>query len=365
MPSKRVWIFLNAFRHGGSQTYALELTRRLRAHANVLVVAKAGPVRPLFRDADVETKAVRWREGYATMPLPVHRRAAHSVRELWTKHELRREAAVEAPDLVIASQPWPIRFASGTPWNTECPIVALYHGPSKWEFPPAGGRATIASIDAHFTISDEAADALEPLIGTRPVVLGNLFDGAAFWRQSDAWLCPRNEQPRHVTLVSTMTATKALPVSILLEALSLRLSDWTATVVGEGPELHHHRAHAQSLGVAERVAFTGGTLDPRPFYLQATVVIGMGRAALEPASRGVPVVIASEDGLRGPLLPSTYDDAMKFNFTGRGGCPTLSVDSLTHSILGAASLSADDRNEVAHLASHNGDTNALEQLLRD
>jgi hypothetical protein len=55
------------------------------------------------------------------------------------------------------------------------------------------------------------------------------------------------------------------------------------------------------------VAVAGATLDPRPAYAAADIVVGMGGSALRGMAFGKPVVIVGERGFSAPFTPETAD----------------------------------------------------------
>lgn len=96
-------------------------------------------------------------------------------------------------------------------------------------------------------------------------------------------------------------------VQTLLEALRVlqrRGHDYFAVFTGGGVLLRRHRALAASLGIADRVLFTGAVDDPLPYIAAADVFVqpslqeGSGSVAvLEALHAGVAVVASACDGL--------------------------------------------------------------------
>lgn len=60
-------------------------------------------------------------------------------------------------------------------------------------------------------------------------------------------------------------------------------------------------------------------LEVRTLIHKAAVVVATGRAALEAAACGVPVVIADDREYQGPLMAWDFESQMKVNYSGRGG----------------------------------------------
>lgn len=90
----------------------------------------------------------------------------------------------------------------------------------------------------------------------------------------------------------------------LLRALARRSDELRLMVVGGGPEMDSLRALAYSLGLNERVLFTGQVLNPYPLMLKASAVAllsrweGQGLALLEAMLLGRPIVATDIPGPR-------------------------------------------------------------------
>lgn len=89
----------------------------------------------------------------------------------------------------------------------------------------------------------------------------------------------------------------------------------------------------------EVVTMAGPTLDPRPAYAAADVVLGMGSSALRAMAHGKPVVVQGERGFSLPCRPDTLERFSWQGFYGIGGASSDSgailVDQLA-AILGDA-----------------------------
>lgn len=102
---------------------------------------------------------------------------------------------------------------------------------------------------------------------------------------------------------------QALLISALAKAGSAAAGSMLL-IVGSGPDRERLEAHAQQLGVAQRVRFTGYVESVLPYYqhvidvnVLASAEEGLGIAILEGAAVGLPALIADASGLRETVLP--------------------------------------------------------------
>jgi hypothetical protein len=99
---------------------------------------------------------------------------------------------------------------------------------------------------------------------------------------------------------------------IALRALSrLPSSQWSLSVVGNGPLEHSLRRQAVALGVADHVRFSPPTADVRGLYAEHDIVVmpsrweGLGIVAMEAMACGRPVVASRTGGLRELIVHGT------------------------------------------------------------
>ncbi|WP_104132203.1 glycosyltransferase family 4 protein [Cryobacterium sp. M91] len=353
----------NSFRTGGSQTYGLELARSLiEDGAQVTVMAKRGPLAEQFRKAGAQVIAMRWREGIAFDHRGLRQQAATTVSLGLLGLGLALSHGHKF-DLVVASQPWPMFYASV--FFRRTPVAAIYHGMTAVEYPPAYANYTLKHINHHFAVSHETADQILSVDATAKVlVIGNLFNSADYWGDSRPWTKPRPRNAGLLVSVGTLTENKTDAVSTAIEWLREQ-PRWRLVIVGDGPMRPALEDAVRRLEVSDRVRFEGSRTDTRPYYDLASVVMGVGRVALEAASRGVPVVIASDGRVFGALNPSNRADAELRNFTGRAaGSRKLSVKSLGLAIEDARHISVTDRMLLAASLETVGNPELLTQLLK-
>lgn len=104
-----------------------------------------------------------------------------------------------------------------------------------------------------------------------------------------------------VAMLGSLTAKK--DQATLIKALSLLPTDVSLFLAGQGPQETMLRELAQSLGVADRVHFSGIVTDVSSFlapmhaYVQSSQWEGFGLAAIEAMACGLPVLCANVPGL--------------------------------------------------------------------
>ena len=116
---------------------------------------------------------------------------------------------------------------------------------------------------------------------------------------------------------------------------------WFGLVVGKDKHVGHYQALARSLGIEDRVIFTGGVADTRPFYgasdvfVLPTVYEPFGLVCLEALACGLPVVTSTSSG------------AAEIIETGKNGYVT---DALDMSAISKAMVSAIANPKMASAA---------------
>lgn len=112
---------------------------------------------------------------------------------------------------------------------------------------------------------------------------------------------------------------------VFLEALAhLTGSEWTACIIGDGPERPSLEEQARRLGITERVAFVGEIDNASEAMADFDMVVlssrseGTPMVLLEAMSMGIPVIATSvggipdvvQDGIDGRLVPSESPEAL-------------------------------------------------------
>jgi glycosyltransferase involved in cell wall biosynthesis len=108
---------------------------------------------------------------------------------------------------------------------------------------------------------------------------------------------------RRILWVGRALPIKGLPLAI--HVLSLLPDDYTLTVLGDGPDLERAQRAASTLGVTDRVTFTGrlpwdevlAEMDTAAVILFTSVRDTTGAQVLEAAARGTPVAAIAQHGI--------------------------------------------------------------------
>lgn len=117
-----------------------------------------------------------------------------------------------------------------------------------------------------------------------------------------------------------------------IDACDLLAEKWPVrlVIVGSGEAAAQLQARATAVNERHKrevVTLAGGTLDPRPAYAAADIVIGMGSSSLRGMAHGKPVVIQGEAGFNAPFDPEHEAIFLKQGFYGIGqgssGAPQL------------------------------------------
>lgn len=158
---------------------------------------------------------------------------------------------------------------------------------------------------------------LEPPVDTDQDHPG--IDGAAFRAQHDV-------QAGELLVVTVSRLSVDLKLDALVRAIDavahLAVEHRVRLVmVGTGEAMDQLRRRAERVNQAigrEVVTLAGPTLDPRPAYAAADVVLGMGGSALRAMAFGKPVVVQGEEGFSLVLEPGTVDHFSWQGFYGVG-----------------------------------------------
>lgn len=129
-------------------------------------------------------------------------------------------------------------------------------------------------------------------------------------------------------LIAVGRLTEQKQFDLLLKAfarLKDRYSEWTLTIVGDGPMRSELESLCDQLGLAGRVMFTGFVTDPYRYLRQASLFVmssgyeGFPNALCEAMACGLPVISTDcaggvreiiRDGDNGILVPSGDEDAL-------------------------------------------------------
>ena len=123
--------------------------------------------------------------------------------------------------------------------------------------------------------------------------------------------------------VGQLTQNKDWPTFLQTLAAMTGVHDFTARIVGSGPEEGHIRDMARKLGLADRLSIVPFAADMPAQYRDATIYLstsvreGLSIAAAEACASGLPMVLSDvsgsdvlvQDGVNGFVVPSGRPDA--------------------------------------------------------
>lgn len=345
---------MNALRYGGSQTYAFTLCDILRESGlHPIIIAKSGSLSDTAR-RHAQIIHVRWVEGtartdgsYAKKAILHAKKAILHTLAILSLLRVALLTIRKPPCAIIASQPWPIYYMGMSKhllWRSATRI-ALIHGFTSVEMPPPVAKRTFSLYEGVFATTHEAKSHLASEHAIQAHFIGNLFDADAYWQG----IPPRETtyQSTPIIFLGTLTPNKVAPLHALFPLLQ-SFRHLMLTVVGDGVARRDLEEHTVRLGVTRQVNFEGAVDDPRTIIHRARLVVTAGRGVIESASHGCPVVVASSDGIFGPLRLRNLELCSSYNFTGRA--PGSLSPSSTHIADAITEASALSRSELAAIA---------------
>lgn len=158
---------------------------------------------------------------------------------------------------------------------------------------------------------------MEPPIDTdrdSPVVRGDEF-------RRQHGVAP--QQPLIVTVSRLAIDLKLDALMDAIAAAHILAKTWPVRliIVGEGKAGSSLRARAATVNEHHRrevVTFAGASLDPRPAYAAADIVVGMGMSSLRALSHEKPVVVQGEKGFNAPFDADHEPFFLRHGFYGIG-----------------------------------------------
>lgn len=313
--SPTIVIAMNAFRPGGSQTYAFTLARLLKELGYTpLMVAKPGP---WFAEANriSRTRRVLWIEGTALQRHSLLKRLILPIAEEISALLLAKEVREAA--LVISSQPGPTAFFArmGKRYWPRVRHVALVHGTTEVEWPPRRPSETISNLSGLLAATSETSSFLRRETVLDIEEIGNLFRGKLFWGDALDEVIEGFDPTGPVVFLGTLTPNKTKPLDALVKAVDA--ANRKMVIVGGGSVEVRLKQMVEDQNLQDIVSFAGSVDDPRPWIRRASAVVTAGRGALESMSAGRPTIIATSDGVHGLARLEHLEELERFNFTGR------------------------------------------------
>jgi glycosyltransferase involved in cell wall biosynthesis len=150
-------------------------------------------------------------------------------------------------------------------------------------------------------VSERAAQPVRDLLGVPVHLLPNAVD-LDEWAPFD--LLPAAEPPQVLSVMRLTNVKRALPLVRTLRRAAQHF-DFSATIVGDGPERPAMERYLRRHGLADRVRLTGALdrgeirrlLENTSVFLAPAHRESFGIAALEARASGVPVIASSRSGV--------------------------------------------------------------------
>jgi glycosyltransferase involved in cell wall biosynthesis len=184
-------------------------------------------------------------------------------------------------------------------------------------YPRAEGRVAVSEGVADDLAKLGRLDRKSITVLHNPVVVGLPAEAS---RKMD-W----NSDGARVLAVGSLIPVKNYPLLLSAFAQLLRSRAASLLILGEGPERDRLRLLAKKLGIADRVALAGVTIDPAPYYASADVFAlssnseGFGNVLVEAMDHGLTPVSTDcptgpreilDHGRYGYLIPCDDADAL-------------------------------------------------------
>ncbi len=132
-------------------------------------------------------------------------------------------------------------------------------------------------------------------------------------------LSPAGDRLLHVSRLDRDRSQTAFLLLRIATVLQRQFPTFQLTILGEGEDLPALRAEAQTYDPQGHfLTIGGGVADPAPYLREATLFVGVSRAALEAMACGLPVILSGNQGYGGILTPETMAEAAATNLCCRG-----------------------------------------------
>jgi glycosyltransferase involved in cell wall biosynthesis len=156
-------------------------------------------------------------------------------------------------------------------------------------------------------VSDRAAQPVRNLLGVPVHVVPNAVD-LDMWRPPEC--VPRTDPPSVLSVMRLTQVKRAIPLVRILGRVAEEV-DFTATIVGDGPERDAVERVLRRHRLTDRVTLTGALdrpaiqrhLDHASIFLAPAHRESFGIAALEARATGVPVLASSRSGIASFIEP--------------------------------------------------------------
>lgn len=282
------------------------------------------------------------------------------------------------PDIVLCGHVNLLPFAAPIAKHHHCPLVLMMYGIEVWQPPRLASRVLLNRVNHTVSISRityEKAAAWSSALARAPVsLIPNAVDLQQYVPNVDKpkYLLDRyqlNGRKVIMTLARLVDRERYKGVDEMLEVLPALLEKEPSLcylVVGSGSDLPRLRAKASTLGLNDRVVFSGRVSDAERidhYHLADAFVMpgrgeGFGFVFIEAMACGIPVVASVLDGSR---------EAVRFGSLGQLCDPRdqASIISATHRALAASRTAAPPGLEYFSMENFNARVRCLvEQVSR-
>ena len=160
----------------------------------------------------------------------------------------------------------------------------------------------------------------------------------------------------------SLVARRLIEISALLRK---RLGVGEIVIVGGGEE--YDRLRGIEAGVRKKhgengVRFTSSLSDVREELREASLFIGVSRAAMEAMSMGIPVILAGDEGMLGLCTSAVISSADRTNFCCRGESPP-SAEFLYGEIKRFSAMSRGERSKLSLSLRHYIENNRSSEIM--
>lgn len=303
---------------GGMETHVETLAGALRGLGVEIVIATSG---------GKIAKRMK-KDGFKVLPLPdvrpgVQGSVPSSLRLLQAREVIARYIDSERPNIVHAHTRRASFVSASLCKRRKTPLICTAHAKFSMNRPrdllSAWGDGTICvseDIKEHLFQQPEVAKKGVKVINNG-INIPNLSHSPDFKEQK-------------IVFVSRLDADCSLGAHLLCEIapdLHEKFPNLQIIIVGGGSEYNKIRNKIEIINQKinrELIKMTSTVENPSDFFEQATLFVGVSRAALEAMAHSLPVLLLGNEGYLGLLDENTLPEAIRTNFTCRKS--TVSAD---------------------------------------
>src|ERR1700690_3679479 len=244
MKKKKILVLIGTLDLGGSQTYALTVSKELiRKGHDVHIAAKAGPLSDMSDKLRIKSHSLRVDAGFHyTSDCLMKYYAKFVLLFMKSAISLLFLCKRERFDVIISQQPAPTFLALIMSKIFRVPVLYIVHHTLPNEFPPLFYNCFRYRLPAMIAISQEIRDYLTTTWGldkSTITVIINCIDMEEYNSASDNHqdLASLNTRPKRVVYVSTITDSKRKAIENFVRAAAIVFEvnqDISFEIIGEG-----------------------------------------------------------------------------------------------------------------------------------